>query len=104
MDTCENLDYIIQSEFYEDPFSEKLINIYCDYVNNNKGDSKLKILKNCFVKYIKDYNFSKELKNKIDVSLVVSKKFNQNEELLNFVLEFFKTYKEEPLKVQTRWL
>jgi len=104
MDVCKNLDYIIESEFYDDVFSEKLVKIYCDYVKNNKDNSKLELFNKAISKYVDDYNFSKELKNRIDVELVTSNKFNQHKELLEFVLEFFKTYKEQPLKVQTRWL
>ena len=107
---CKNYNVIVNCEFLEDDlFSKKLVDFYKKAVVNANGENKLnKITKYDRVmrKYIEDYNFSKKLKNSVDVSSILTSTIDLTDAVLEYAVEFLAKYDEkieEPV-VNTRWI
>ena len=107
---CKNYNIITNCEFLDDDlFSKKLIEFYKKAVlKASDFDSLEKISKYDRVmrRYVEDYNFSKKLRNSVDVSSIISSKIDLTDAVLDYVLEFYTKYDdkvEEPV-VNTRWI
>ena len=107
---CKNYNFIVNCEFLEDDlFSKKLVDFYKKAVTNANDEFKLnkaikydKVMK----KYIEDYNFSKKLKNSIDVSSILTSTIDLADAVLEYAVEFLLKYDEkvEETVVNTRWI
>lgn len=108
---CKNYDVIVNCEFLEDDlFSKKLVDFYKNVVSRNYDDSDSlnKIIKYDRVmrKYIEDYNFSKKLRNSVDVSSILMSKVDLTDAVLEYAVDFSDKYDddvEEPV-INTRWI
>ena len=107
---CRNYNIITNCEFLDDDlFSKKLVDFYKKAVVNANDEVKMdKIVKYDRVmrKYIEDYNFSKKLRNSIDVSSIIMSKIDLSDAVLEYVVDFSSKYDEkieEPV-INTRWI
>ncbi len=108
---CKNYNVIVNCEFLEDDlFSKKLVDFYKNVVSRNYDDSDSlnKIIKYDRVmrKYIEDYNFSKKLRNSVDVSSILMSKVDLTDAVLEYAVDFSDKYDddvEEPV-INTRWI
>lgn len=109
---CKNYKTIINCEFLDDDlFSKKLVNYYKNAINRlNFSDSnsinKISKYDRVMRKYIEDYNFSKKLRNSIDITSILNSGIDLTEPVLEYVAEFSSKYDEnieEPI-VNTRWI
>lgn len=108
---CRNYYAIINCEFLDDDlFSKKLIDFYKNAISRVKNDNEslMKISKvdNVLKKYIDDYNFSKKLRNSIDVSTILKSKVDLTDAVLEYAVSFSDKYDEEvelPV-VNTKWI
>lgn len=109
---CKNYNVIVNCEFLDDDlFSKKLVEYYKRAVDNvvlddEKMVRELSVLDGVMRKYIEDYNFSKKLKESIDVTSVVTDENDYFEALLKYIISFCSKYdaiKEEQI-VSTRWI
>lgn len=107
---CRNYNIITNCEFLDDDlFSKKLVDFYKNAVMNANDDAKMdKIVKYDRVmrKYIEDYNFSKKLRNSVDVSSIIMSKIDLTDAVLEYVVDFSSKYDEkieEPV-INTRWI
>lgn len=108
---CKNYNVIVSCEFLEDDlFSKKLVDFYKNVVSRNYDDSDSlnKIIKYDRVmrKYIEDYNFSKKLRNSVDVSSILMSKVDLTDAVLEYAVDFSDKYDddvEEPV-INTRWI
>ena len=96
---CKNF-YKIKNFEYDnnDYISDKLISIYEDYIFNidekNENDIKrIEQLDFILAKYVDDYTFRKELKNKV-LNITVSKNGNVIESIVNSLIKLFENYEE----------
>lgn len=96
---CKNF-YKIKNYEYEsgDYITDKLISIYEDYIFNinEKNDNDLKKIETLDLmlgKYVDDYSFRKEIKNKV-LSITVSKGTNIIESIVNALIKLFENYEE----------
>lgn len=107
---CRNYNIITNCEFLDDDlFSKKLVDFYKKAVMNANDDVKMdKIVKYDRVmrKYIEDYNFSKKLRNSVDVSSIIMSKIDLTDAVLEYIVDFSSKYDEkieEPV-INTRWI
>ena len=108
---CKNYDIIVNCEFLDDDlFSKKLVEFYKNSVLKAKNNERvaLKVAKYDKVmrKYIEDYNFSKKLKNSVDVSSILNSKVDLTDAVLDYATDFSDKYNDEvdtPI-VNTRWI
>jgi len=107
---CRNYNIIVNCEFLDDDlFSKKLVEFYKNAVVKAEGEvATEKIVKYDRVmrKYIEDYNFSKKLRNSVDVSSILVSKIDLTDAVLEYVVDFSSKYEEkidEPV-VNTRWI
>lgn len=107
---CRNYNIITNCEFLDDDlFSKKLVDFYKKAVVNANDEVKMdKIVKYDRVmrKYIEDYNFSKKLRNSVDVSSILMSKIDLSDAVLEYVVDFSSKYDEkieEPV-INTRWI
>lgn len=107
---CRNYNIITSCEFLDDDlFSKKLVMFYKNAVMNANDESKLdKLVKYDRVmrKYIEDYNFSKKLRNSVDVSSILESSMDLTDAVLEYAVDFSSKYDEkiEEAVVNTRWI
>ena len=96
---CKNF-YRIKNYEYDsnDYITEKLISIYEDYIFNinEKDDNDIKKIEQLdFIlgKYVDDYTFRKEIKNKV-LNITVSRGTNVLESIVNSLIKLFENYEE----------
>lgn len=107
---CKNYSIITRCEFMDnDDFSVKLVEYYKKSVvimNDSPGDEsdKMRQLDYVMRKYVEDYNFSKKLKNDMDLSTVLSN--NNCDYLLSFMSSFLEKYNNDKKEkiATTRWI
>lgn len=94
---CPNFYKIINYEYYEDDkLSEKIVNVYCDYIFNSDLSKKntinkieqLDIIVN---KYIDDYFFRKELCAEMK-RIRIRKDENILDSIVNWIIKVFDNY------------
>ena len=108
---CRNYNVIVNCEFLEDDlFSYKLVEFYKNAVSRSDGDSnslnKISKYDRVMRKYIEDYNFSKKLRNSVDVSSILMSKVDLTDAVLEYAVDFSNKYDddiEEPV-INTRWI
>lgn len=108
---CKNYNVIVNCEFLEDDlFSYKLVEFYKNAVSRSDGDSnslnKISKYDRVMRKYIEDYNFSKKLRNSVDVSSILMCKVDLTDAVLEYAVDFSTKYDEdieEPV-INTRWI
>lgn len=107
---CIHFDEIVNYDFLEDDIlTKKLIQYYQDYIFNiDEQDEKLALIKQldeALYKYMDDYHFAKRLKDSLDVDVVTSENFAYLEQLMTYIVTFFKSYDEsETSTTPTRWI
>ena len=108
---CKNYNIIVNCEFLEDDlFSKKLVDFYKNAVLrcNNDSNNLNKLVKYDRVvrKYIEDYNFSKKLRNSIDISTVLNSNVDLTENVLDYAIDFSERYDDslEQTVINTRWI
>lgn len=108
---CRNYNVIVNCEFLEDDlFSKKLVDFYKNAVSRVSNDSrslnKVSKYDKVMRKYIEDYNFSKKLRNSVDVSSILMSKIDLTDAVLEYAVDFSDKYEdkvEEPI-INTRWI
>ena len=107
---CKNYNIIVNCEFLDsDLFSKKLIEFYKNAVmkaSDNASMEKIVKYDRVMRKYIEDYNFSKKLRNSVDVSSILMSKIDLTDAVMEYALDFSSKYDEkieEPV-VNTRWI
>lgn len=108
---CPHFYTIINFEYYSnDVISERLINVYENYIFNvdiNNVDNRKKIEKfdEVMYKYISDNIFRNEIKNDIK-NIKLKKSDNLLESIVNAILKIFDDYYKTHLKKIpiTRWI
>ena len=108
---CKNYNIIVSCEFLEnDLFSYKLVDFYKNAVARSGCDSnslnKISKYDRVMRKYIEDYNFSKQLRNSVDVSSILTSKVDLTDAVLEYAVDFSNKYDddiEEPV-INTRWI
>ena len=108
---CKNYSIIVSCEFLEnDLFSYKLVDFYKNAVSRSGCDSnslnKISKYDRVMRKYIEDYNFSKQLRNSVDVSSILTSKVDLTDAVLEYAVDFSNKYDddiEEPV-INTRWI
>ena len=108
---CKNYNIITNCEFLEDDlFSKKLVDFYKTAISRVTNDetslNKLSKIDRVLRKYIEDYEFSKELKNSVDVSTIIKSKVDLTDAVLDYAVSFSDKYNEEvdtPI-INTRWI
>lgn len=94
---CPNFYKIVNFEFFEDDkLSEKLIDVYEDFVfkvdiNDKKMVAKLEQLDHILSKYIDDYFFRKELKSEMK-RIQVRKDEDVLLAIVNWIIKVFDNY------------
>ena len=107
---CSHFDEIVNYDFLEDDvFTKKLIQYYQDYIFNiddaEENLSLIKLLDEAVYKYMKDYHFAKSLKKTLDIDFIVSSEFNYLGQLMEYIVDFFKTYDDSSVPVTpTKWI
>lgn len=107
---CSHFDEIVNSDFLEDDiFTKKIIQYYQDFVFNvdEKEDNLdlVKKLDEAVYKYMADYRFAKSLKETLDMDLVTSDNFAYLDQLMRYIIEYFKTYDEKAITLMpTKWI
>ena len=112
LEYCKNYNNIINAEFLEDDeLTKKLIEYYQSFVFSiNLEDATeivmIKELDDAMNTYIEDYHFCKYLKNSIEVEKVLDDEFPYMNQLMKFLIRFFKDYKKEKVRkiTQTKWV
>ena len=110
--TCRNYNAIVNCEFLEDDlFSHKLVGFYKTAVeraknSDSRGLGKIAKIDRVMRQYIEDYNFSKKLKNSIDVSSILMSKIDLTDAVLEYAVDFSDKYEEniDETIVNTRWI
>ena len=108
---CPNYYKIINFEYFDDDFiSEKLIEVYENYIFNIALDdieelNKVSRLDSILAKYIDDYLFRKEMKGEL-VKLTVKRNDNVFLTIVNYILNFFEKYEEDATRkiYISRWI
>mgnify|MGYP003307015827 CR=1 FL=1 len=107
---CKNYNIIVNCEFLDDDmFSKKLVEFYKNAVlkaNDTNDANKIVKYDKVMRKYIEDYNFSKKLRNSVDVSSILMSNVDLTEAVLEYAVDFSSKYDEkieEPV-VNTRWI
>lgn len=96
---CPNFYRIVNFEYLEDDkLSEKLIDVYQEYVfkiniNDKKEISKVEQLDSILSKYIDDYIFRKELKTEMK-KIRVRKDEDILTAIVNWIIKVFDNYEE----------
>lgn len=95
---CPNYYKINSFEYYEDDnVSEKLIQVYQDYIftvdlENKEQVSKLRMFDKILAKYIDDYNFRYEIKKGLLKVKVKKDESNLLETLVSAIISLFDNY------------
>ena len=108
---CPHFYSIINFEFYKnDLITEKLINIYKNYIfgvdlSNIDEINKVEKLDTVLFEYINDYAFRNQVKENI-LTISIKKCENVLEAMVNAIINFFDNYEKLKFrKVQvTRWI
>lgn len=108
---CKNYNVIVNCEFLDDDlFSQKLVDFYKKAVSRSGSDSnslsKISKYDRVMRKYIEDYNFSKKLRNSVDVSSILTSRVDLTDAVLEYAVDFSNKYDddiEEPV-INTRWI
>ena len=108
---CKNYNVIVNCEFLDDDlFSQRLVDFYKNAVSRSGCDSnslnKISKYDRVMRKYIDDYNFSKKLRNSVDVSSILTSKIDLTDAVLEYAVDFSNKYDddiEEPV-INTRWI
>ena len=108
---CRNYNTIVNCEFLEDDlFSRKLVDFYKTAVNRLGTDeaslNKMARIDRTMRKYIEDYNFSKKLKNSVDVYSILKSEVDLTDAVLEYAVSFSEKYTDDvdaPV-VNTRWI
>ncbi len=108
---CKNYNVIVNCEFLEDDlFSHKLVEFYKNAVSKANSDenmcSKVTRYDKVMRRYIEDYDFSKKLKNSVDVSSIIQSKVDLTNAVLDYAVAFGDKYNDDvdsPV-VNTRWI
>ena len=108
---CKNYNVIVNCEFLDDDlFSQRLVDFYKNAVSRSGSDSnslsKISKYDRVMRKYIEDYNFSKKLRNSVDVSSILMSKVDLTDAVLEYAVDFSNKYDdaiEEPV-INTRWI
>lgn len=96
---CPNFYRIVDFEYLEDDkLSEKLIDVYQEYVfkvdvSNKQDVAKLKQLDSILSKYIDDYIFRKELKSEMQ-KIKVRKDEDILSAIVSWIIKVFDNYEE----------
>lgn len=91
---CPNYNKIINFNFTkEDYITEKLINIYKEYVLSNDDNDTIKEIDRVLNIYIDNFEFRKELQNKI-VKVRVRKDNNILKNIVLSIIKIFSDYEE----------
>ena len=96
--TCKNYNSIVNCEFLEDDlFSHKLVSFYKTAVDrakncDSRGLGKISKFDKVMKKYIEDYNFSKKLRNSVDVSSILMSKVDLTDAVLEYAVAFSDKY------------
>ena len=99
IDHCKNFYRIKDFEYDNDDYiTDKLISIYEEYIFNidekNPEDiKKIEILDLVIGKYIDDFNFRKEFKDRV-LNIKVSRQDNVLECIVNSLIKLFENYEE----------
>ena len=108
---CKNYFMITHCEFMDDDlFSKKLVDFYKNAVAKSKTDDlsikRITRIDKIMRRYIDDYNFSKKLKNSVDVSSILKSNMDLTDELFDYTMDFSDKYRDDidnPI-VNTRWI
>lgn len=109
---CKNYNVIVNCEFLEDDlFSHKLVDFYKNAVSrvgnsDSRNLNKISKYDKVMRKYIEDYNFSKKLRNSVDVSSILMSNVDLTDAVLEYAVDFSNKYEdniEEPV-INTRWI
>lgn len=111
MKYCKNYNNITHCEFLDDDlFSKKMVEFYKSAVLKTKSDqiSINRIIKidKTMRKYIDDYNFSKKLRNSVDVASILNSKIDLTDSVFDYTMDFLDKYNDDldaPI-VNTRWI
>ena len=110
LNKCKNYNIIVSCEFLDDDlFSKKLVDFYKNAVlkaSDQIGIDKIVKYDKVMRKYIEDYNFSKKLKNSVDVPSILGSDADLTDAVLEYAVDFSMKYDEkidEPV-VNTRWI
>ena len=78
--------------------------IRCNY--DSKNLNKIVKYDRVVRKYIEDYNFSKKLRNSIDISTVLNSNVDLTENVLDYAIDFSERYDDslEQTVINTRWI
>ena len=109
---CRYYDLITNCEFLDsDLFSKKLVEYYkliVSKVDVSNEDNIKKIVKydRIMKKYIEDYDFSRKLRNSIDVSSILYSELDLSTAVLDYACDFEDKYdcEVEPTVINTRWI
>jgi hypothetical protein len=107
---CSHFDDIVNYDFLEDDtLTKKLIQYYQDFVfNTDEAESSLTLIKQldeALYKYTLDYHFARNLKDTLDVDIITSDSFNYLDQLMTYIIDFFKSYDESSNSImQTEWI
>lgn len=109
---CVNYRSIINCDFSEDDeLTKKIIEIYEEHIfkidiSDKKQVKFAKELDEAIKFYISDYRFEKELKNTLDIPSIVKKNFKLKQDLLVYIVEYYKEYKLKRIEkpVVTQWI
>lgn len=108
---CKNYNAIVKCEFLSDDlFSIRLVEYYkLRMANIKEDDSSMVFLKSfdCVMrKYIEDYNFSKKLKNSVDVDSILQSDFSNYDRLVEYIIKFSEKYDNDKgeIIVNTKWI
>ena len=109
---CKNYNVIVNCEFLEDDiFSQNLVASYKDIVSkvsleDMEALSKLAKFDYVMRKYIEDYDFSRRIKESIDVTELLNYNGDISLPLLEYVSQFSEIYDNEKNEVitNTKWI
>ena len=109
---CKNYNIIVNCEFLDDDvFSHKLVDYYKNAVSKVKDEDsdcieKITKIDRMMRKYIEDYNFSKKLRNSVDVSSIAASAVDLTDAVLDYAVSFSDKYEEniDESVVNTRWI
>ena len=96
---CKNFYKIKDFEYENDDFiTDKLINIYEDFIfnideNDNESIKKIETLDFILSKYIDDFTFRKEIKTRI-YNIKIRRNDNIIESIVNALIKLFENYEE----------
>jgi hypothetical protein len=108
---CKNYNAIIKCEFLDDDlFSIRLVEYYkVKTANIPDNDASRIFIRNfdCVLrKYVEDYNFSKKLKNSVDIDSIIKSDFSNYDRLVEYMLKFSEKYDNDKgeIIINTKWI